>query len=821
MTLAPLRAAGRIAWRAARRNPRRSVLVIAMVASPLFLVTGVATIARTSIPTTEDRVTAKMGQADLLATPKGRVDASTLERDLPQGSRIAIIRYDQVPVVASGSLFDVSLIESDVVATDELFDGLYEVVSGRPPQGPDEAAVHPDLLVALTASVGDTVEIGDRTLTVTGVARSPQNYGHHLAIVGRGTLSPDADVSAVLIDVPTGVGGRSISARLNSRFEVATDEEMARIFTRSDAALFETFAIVAGALGLFATGLIAAAAFVVGARRQLRDVGLVGAVGGERRHVLAVVLLGGTALGLVGSMVGASFGIVAGYLLQPILDDFLNRSVGPVEINYLVLFGAIAMGTGAATLAALAPARAAAKVSTVDALAGRSGVPRPPGRVAGVGLLIVAAGALITAAGTQSDHDLLLTGGPITILCGFLLSIPLLVALVGRIASRLPMTGRLAARDTARHGRRTGAAVAAAVIALAVPVAVSTYSLSAEAYERRSPRLGADQLLIGTGSDLPPASARAAVRYLQTEFPDALIVPLTRAAYPPTLGSQGVPATVYAEGALEGESPDDTAATWELFIANDELLRALHAEEGTDDLERGKALALGGFKPRGGYVHVDPPPDSNGEVSSPRVPAVSIDSPSYLNTSVPRIVVSRALANDLGLRPQSSGHLLTNASALSSEEIQRAKDVASDHPGVFIYTDEDYLPPYALTRAAVTAASLPLALAIVAVAVALVASESRRSRQILVAVGAEPLSHRKLLGATSALIALIAAVLAVPAGFVPLLVLWATAGQSGLPLVVPWATIGIVVFFVPLLAAIVSGVVARTPKLGSLLRPAT
>jgi FAD/FMN-containing dehydrogenase len=26
-----------------------------------------------------------------------------------------------------------------------------------------------------------------------------------------------------------------------------------------------------------------------------------------------------------------------------------------------------------------------------------------------------------------------------------------------------------------------------------------------------------------------------------------------------------VPATVYAEGALAGESPDDTAATWELF----------------------------------------------------------------------------------------------------------------------------------------------------------------------------------------------------------------------------------------------------------------
>ena len=109
-----------------------------------------------------------------------------------------------------------------------------------------------------------------------------------------------------------------------------------------------------------------------------------------------------------------------------------------------------------------------------------------------------------------------------------------------------------------------------------------------------------------------------------------------------------------------------------------------------------------------------------------------------------------------------------------------------------------------------------MALAILAVAVALVASESRRSRQILVAVGAGPMSHRKLLAATSWLLALIAAVLAVPSGLLPLVV---AAGQSDFPIRIPWATIVIVLFFVPLLAALVSSVVARTPRLGSLLRP--
>ncbi len=397
--------------------------------------------------------------------------------------------------------------------------------------------------------------------------------------------------------------------------------------TPTEAALWEAVSFIGGAFALFATGLISAAAFVVGARRQLRELGLVGAIGGERRHVLAVVLLGGTSLGFVGSIAGAILGIAAAYLLHPLFDDFVQHAVGPVQINLFAVIGAVAMGTGAATLAALGPARAAAKLSTVDALAGRSAPPRPPGRVAGFGLLIVAAGVVLTVLGTETDYDIFQAGGLIAMLSGFLFSIPLLVGFVGRIASRLPMTGRLAARDAARHGRRTGAAVAAAVIALSVPIATSAYSYSREAYE-----------------------------------------------------------------------------------------------------------------------------------------------------------TSRSDAGE-----------------------------------------ERNLPNYALGRAVVTGASLPLALVVVAVASALVASETRRSREILISVGADPMFHRKLVAATSSVLALMAAILAVPAGLMPVVALWASQdpGPDRLPLVIPWATIGTVVLVVPLVAGLASGLVARPPKMGSVLRPAT
>jgi hypothetical protein len=443
-------------------------------------------------------------------------------------------------------------------------------------------------------------------------------------------------------------------------------------------------------------------------------------------------------------------------VIHPWLDDLIDRVVGPVEVNLLVVTGAVAMGTVAATLAALAPARAAAKVSTIEALAGRSGAPRPPGRVAGVGLLVVVAGGFLTAWGTQTDHDIPLAAGLIAMLSGFLLSIPLLVALVGRTAAGLPMTGRLAARDAGRHGRRTGAAVAAAVIALATPVAVSTYSLSAETHERRSPRLGDDQLLIGetggTGrrqvADDPGTVALVRdasdvtdplARDLRREFPDALVVALETAAVPlgRTGGRNAGPA--WAKGAREEIRPGvSTPMAGALFVGDDDLLRALHAEAGIDDLARGRVLTLGGFRPRDGFVRVKIPLQG-GRSRFVTLPGVAVDSPDYFNESMPKFVISNAVAEDLG-----------------------------------------------------------------------------------VAVGADPMSHRKLLAATALLLALIAAVLAVPAGLVPMIVVWSAAGQqAGFPLVIPWATIGLILVLVPVLAALVSGAVARTPKLGSLLTPAS
>ena len=280
-----------------------------------------------------------------------------------------------------------------------------------------------------------------------------------------------------------------------------------------------------------ATGLIVAAAFVVGTRRRLRTFGLISAAGGSQRHVLASVLFGGAALGALGSLAGVGLAIGAAAFGHVWIDRLSNRLTGSLDLPIVPLAGSVVLGTLAATAAALSPARAAARLSTMQALAGRTPPPRRPGRIAAVGLVVVAAGCVVTAAATAAKSNVLAVGLVLTA-AGFLLAIPLVVVAVGRVARRLPFAPRLAGRDIARSARRTGAALAAATIALSVPVATGAITLSQEARDGRTPSLAPDQLTVswldrasgGQERDMESAIARA--------FPDWILVSDALALFP-------------------------------------------------------------------------------------------------------------------------------------------------------------------------------------------------------------------------------------------------------------------------------------------------
>ncbi|MGH2717883.1 MAG: FtsX-like permease family protein, partial [Actinomycetota bacterium] len=703
--------------------------------------------------------------------------------------------------------------------------GMFDLQSGRAPRAAGEVALSPDLLGALGTRVGATTTLDGLRLRVVG---SVLGANPGIAVVGAGTLAqPGAAASGsespeILVSVPGGISYLAIPAIEQAangtvflRSDVMSQEAQSQTHYDEDAFLVAT-------LGLVGMSLIAGAALLVGANRQLRTLGLLAAAGGGRADVAATVVLGGTLLGLAASTIGAALGIAVATAAHPLLTHWTKTITGPLVVRPAPLLGAIGLGTLAATAAAALPARAAARIPVLQALTGRAPAPPPAWRTAGVGVVLAGVGASGMVVGLSSHLPALVGIAAGAMVFGCLLAIPLLVSLAGRIARVLPTNARLAVRDMSRFGRRTGAAVAAATIALALPVVASCYAGSQNAYQRANPQLGPDQLLL-SGPD--PATQGTVEAKLRRAFPGAELAPM-----------------VPSDGGASAVVPGSNVTTGSgLTIGTPDLLRALHAGQAIPALEQGEVIELGpsrigavteGPKTRrilmmAAHVVVSKEPPL-GIAPSPTqgttLPGYEVVIPRY-PSMLPRFVVSAQTASQLGIStlPADQGGqgqvLVTTPQPISGAGLARARQIAGGNG--FLTSEADAMASGSLIHEMWLCATA-LALLIVAVAVALVAAESRRNQAIVVAVGANPFAQRRMAAVRAASIALLAAVVAVPAGLFPYAVgQWAEVG--GNPVVIPWTALALVVIAVPLIAGLGGGVLSRSPAPGSLLgmlRPA-
>jgi len=243
--------------------------------------------------------------------------------------------------------------------------------------------------------------------------------------------------------------------------------------------------------------LTAAAALGVGARRQLRELGLLAAAGGSGRHLRLLVLLQGLGLGLLGGLVGivlglavtwAAFGWLGG-LLSPVQDETGALVVPRFSVVGRDLAWTVAFMVALALLSALRPAVTAGRAPVVAALAGRR-PPRPPRPwLVAAGLVVALAGlALQVVAGRLAARgvilpvqlELLALGSvrnlpsPLLVtLAGAALCTPALVSLAARVVPARPAALRLAARDAARNPGRSAPAVTAVAAGLGMLVVLA------------------------------------------------------------------------------------------------------------------------------------------------------------------------------------------------------------------------------------------------------------------------------------------------------------------------------------------------------------
>src|SRR5262249_49580692 len=147
------------------------------------------------------------------------------------------------------------------------------------------------------------------------------------------------------------------------------------------------------ALGI--SGIVISGAFAVGARRQLVTLGQLSANGAGESLLRRMLSLQGALCGALGTAAGLGAGVVALRLMHGQFDTWIHRDIGPYMWSVPNLIAIAVTGVAAATIAAFVPARTAARVPVLSALAGRRPLGALPRMIVPIGVALFGVGVVV------------------------------------------------------------------------------------------------------------------------------------------------------------------------------------------------------------------------------------------------------------------------------------------------------------------------------------------------------------------------------------------------------------------------------------------
>ncbi|MET9446811.1 ABC transporter permease [Streptomyces cinerochromogenes] len=420
------------------------------------------------------------------------------------------------------------------------------LTSGHAPRGAGEVLLDADTAGRRHVRIGDPLTVqaqpGSLRVRVVGIATfTTTNPGAALvyldpAVAGRELLGSSARATGIAVDAARGVSDaelkRRVGAALGTRsYEVKTAGEQAR----SAAATLGTFLDVVKyvMLGFAGIALLVGVFLIVNTFSMLiaqrtRELGLLRALGADRRQVRRSVLTEALLLGLVGSTLGLAAGTGLAFGLIRLMSAFgMNLKAAEMVIGWGTPVAAYVVGLGVTFVAAYLPARRAAAVSPMAALADAevagAGKPLKARAVAGAVVGTVGAAALAgCATATRTTQAAALLGAGVvltliaTVVAGPLLVRPVIRVLGAAFPALFGPVGRMSQRNALRNPRRTGATAAALMVGLALVGGMSVASASMSAsFDRQIDRtLGADFVVQNAG--FTPFTRRIADRVAAT-----------------------------------------------------------------------------------------------------------------------------------------------------------------------------------------------------------------------------------------------------------------------------------------------------------------
>ncbi|MFB7247185.1 ABC transporter permease [Streptomyces populi] len=481
-----------------------------------------------------------------------------------------------------------------------------KLTSGHEPHGGDEALLDADTADKKHLGIGDTLTVqaqpGSFRVRIVGIATfTTTNPGAALVFLDTPTaqtklLGRPGLATSISVDAAKGVGDARLKQRVQAElgtgaYEVKTAEEQAKSSAESLGGFLDVikyvmlgFAGIAVLVGIF----LIVNTFSMLIAQRTRELGLLRALGADRRQVRRSVLTEALLLGLVGSTLGLAAGIGLAVGLIKLMTAFgMNLKSTEMVIGWGTPVAAYVVGVGVTYIAAYLPARRAAAVSPMAALSDAevAGVGRPLRVRAVVGGVVGAAGAAALAgcaASTKTSTAASLLGLGVvltliaTVIAGPLLVRPVIRVLGGAFPALFGPVGRMSQRNALRNPRRTGATAAALMVGLALVggMSVASASMSKSFDQQIDKTLGADFVL--QNANFVPFSHEVTEKVRATEgvglvvrqrftpvavkLPDGKRVETTAAAYDPKLDD--VAHITYARG-------DTAAALGEGRIAMD------------------------------------------------------------------------------------------------------------------------------------------------------------------------------------------------------------------------------------------------------------
>jgi putative ABC transport system permease protein len=914
-------AAWRIARRDAMRHKGRSILVMVMIGLPVAGVVFTDVVWRTSDLSPSQRADQLLGtEADAyvqLAFPDvtNITQAVDPARDGWQAAEVPNTGNDTATLPRSWTTVSREVVgfarflsaDEDRVAPAELLEfryadplvaGLVRQLAGRPPAGQNEVVLTQSLAERLDLGVGDTLVPSERSpsFEIVGVTELPADLNYEAVIADPGTLSAlgagpgdrvdSASIPLLYVDAGGPVTWDEVRELNESGYLVTsravlldppacggTDGPLCPESALGGEAAARAFALIAllVVMALLQVVLLAGPAFAIGRRAQARDLALVAASGGDRRHVGGIVRGGGLALGGVGGVAGAAVAIIAVIAFKPQLSRLGGSALPSIDVQPLDIIAILAVAIVTGLVAAWLPARQASRQDVVAALGGRRPAPRLPKRIPALGAAAVVVGALIAFYGAGPGDPLAIVFGSVVAELGLVAMSPTLVAWVARIGPRLPAVPRLALRDAARSRTRSGPAVAAVMAAVAGAVAVSIFATSQEAAERRGYLPTLPQGMVGvsilfTGADQD--DLEQVVATVERELPveqtypiegivlnegvceavgcDALmpftpeenVCPLDRAR-----GVDKAQAAAAAEDwRCQGREP--YASLFGEWLVGDAA--TLAALTGVDDPDARRALESNGtvmfdrayvldgvttlqvvrLSDDGttSKVVTQTPDGELGRLEAQR----SVELPAvWLADGVQPALgfLSPVAAAALDLPVEPTGALFETSRVPTRDEqdtAQRAVELAATAgTAPYLVVERGYQVDTTVALLVLSAISGVVALAATAIAVGLAGADGKPDLATLAAIGAAPRTRRLLAASQALVIAGLGAALGVIAGLVPGIAAVRTqtdwtenfvgvGDPPTLPVVIPWGNLALLLVVVPLLAMVCAALFSRS-----------